>query len=79
MGTALASPLTAAPPKVKPLPEIRLEFLGTYASGIYGAGAAEIAAHDPPSQRLYVINSQAASVDVLDISNPVTPTKVVGA
>jgi len=78
MGTALASPPTAPPPnqKDKPLPDIRLELLGTYASGIYAAGAAEIAAHDPLSQRLYVINSQAASVDVLDISNPSTPTKV---
>src|SRR5687768_4686306 len=74
MGTVLATPPAGPPPKQ--LPEIRLEVLGTYASGIFAAGGAEIAAHDPQLQRLYVVNAQAASVDVLDISNPAAPVKV---
>ncbi len=49
--------------------------LGTYASGIYDEGGAEIAAYDPASRRLFVVNAQAATVDVLDLSNPSNPTK----
>ena len=64
----------AKPPK--PLPQIELTVLGTYASGIFNAGGSEIAAHDPMLQRLYVVNAQDASVNALDISNPAAPTLV---
>ncbi|MGZ8899454.1 MAG: choice-of-anchor I family protein, partial [Limisphaerales bacterium] len=47
-----------------------------YASGQYGVAAAEIVAHDPATQRLLVVNAQAATVDVLDISDPTQPTKI---
>jgi DNA-binding beta-propeller fold protein YncE len=62
--------------KPQPPPGVELAVLGSYSSGIYNAGGAEIVAHDPLTQRLYVVNAQAASVDVLDISNPASPTKV---
>lgn len=55
---------------------IQLTPIGTYASGVYGQGAAEIVAHDPATQRLFVVNAQAASVNVLDISNPTRPVRV---
>src|SRR5688572_28144844 len=64
----------ARPPKA--LPNVELAVLGSYASGSFNAGGAEIVAHDPTTQRLYVVNAQAASVDVLDISNPATPSKI---
>ncbi|MDF1535114.1 MAG: choice-of-anchor I family protein [bacterium] len=51
-------------------PTIELVPLGTYATGIYAAGAAEIVAHDPVSQRLYVVNGAGRSIDVLDMSDP---------
>lgn len=51
----------------------RLEPLGTYASGIFAAGGAEIVAHDAHSQRLFVVNARANSVDVLDVSVPAAP------
>jgi 2',3'-cyclic-nucleotide 2'-phosphodiesterase / 3'-nucleotidase / 5'-nucleotidase len=60
----------------EPLPDIELTPIGTYASGIFAQGGAEIVAHDPLTQRLYVVNAQAAAVDVLDISNPNAPAKV---
>ena len=60
----------------QPTPGVELTVLGAYSSGIYNAGGAEIVAHDPLTQRLYVVNAQAASVDVLDISNPASPTKI---
>jgi hypothetical protein len=55
---------------------IRLVPIGTYSSGIFNAGGAEIVAHDPRTQRLFVVNAQAASVDVLSIKNPSRPRKV---
>ncbi|MGC1473141.1 MAG: choice-of-anchor I family protein [Psychroserpens sp.] len=34
-----------------------------------GSGSAEISAHDPASQRLFVLNSTGAAIEVLDFSN----------
>jgi 2',3'-cyclic-nucleotide 2'-phosphodiesterase / 3'-nucleotidase / 5'-nucleotidase len=55
---------------------ITLTPVGTYASGLWNAGGAEIVAHDPDKQRLFVVNAQAAAVDVLSIKNPALPTLV---
>jgi len=67
-GSAVAAP---------PVPEVTLTPLGTYATGAYDEGASEIVAHDPVRQRLFVVNAQAGTVDVLDIRDPRTPVKVV--
>lgn len=58
--------------------EVLLELrpLGTYEAGAFDAGAAEILAYDAPRQRLFVVNSSAVTVDVLDISNPAAPTLI---
>ncbi len=48
--------------------------IGTYASQIFDQSAAEIVAHDPLTQRLFVVNAQSGFVDVLDISDPSVPT-----
>ena len=55
---------------------ISLTPIGSYASGIFEEGGAEIVAHDPSTQRLFVVNAQAATVDVLSIGNPSRPKKV---
>ncbi|HSO83785.1 choice-of-anchor I domain-containing protein [Thiocapsa sp.] len=47
--------------------------LGTYATGVFGESAAEIVAHDPGTQRLFVVNAQSENVDVLDIRSPSAP------
>ena len=52
---------------------IELRPLGTFATGIFDDSAAEIVAHDPVTQRLFVVNGAAATIDVLDISNPSNP------
>ena len=54
---------------------IQLNPLGRFATGIFDEGAAEIVTHDPNSQRLFVVNSNSATVDILDIANPSNPTK----
>jgi hypothetical protein len=55
---------------------IELSMLGSYSSGVFDEGAAEIVAHDPARQRLFVVNASAATVDVLDISDPTSPELV---
>ena len=61
---------------------ITLEPVGSYVSGIFDEGAAEIVAHDPGTQRLFVVNAKTAALDVLSIAaigspgSPVAPVKV---
>src|SRR5688500_16145396 len=58
------------------LQPITLNPLGTYANGSFDLGAAEIVAHDPQTQRAFVVNAQAATVDVLDLQDPFNPTQI---
>lgn len=55
---------------------LSLSVLGRYHSGLFDQGGAEIVAHDPETQRLFVINAADAAVDVLDIRNPSAPVKI---
>jgi DNA-binding beta-propeller fold protein YncE len=55
--------------------QIELSLLATFDSGL-GEGAAEIVAHDPQTQRLFVVNAETGTVDILDITDPKNPTKV---
>lgn len=53
---------------------IELKVIGRYSSGVIDESAAEIVAHDPGTQRLFVVNANSAAVDVLNISDPTDPT-----
>lgn len=53
---------------------IELNVLGRYLSNVFDEGAAEIVAHDPVNQRLFVVNSAATTVDVLDIGDAASPS-----
>lgn len=55
---------------------IKLTPIGTFETGIFDEGAAEINAYDPSSQRLFVVNANDNSLDVLDLSNPSNPTQI---
>ena len=55
---------------------IALTQIGRYESNVFDDGAAEIVAYHAPSQRLFVINASATTVDVLDIADPTSPTLV---
>lgn len=50
--------------------------IGTYASGVFDASGAEIVAHDPGTQRLFVVNAFSGKVDVLDARVPSVPVKL---
>lgn len=55
---------------------IELNVVGTYESGVFDESAAEILAHDPANQRLFVINANDSTVDVLDVQDPAMPVKL---
>lgn len=61
----------AAPPS-----GITLDVLGTYVGGGWDESAAEIVAFDKTTTRLFVVNAEAGTVDVLDASDPSNPVKV---
>jgi hypothetical protein len=69
---AWTAALAASPDKSA----LSLNVIGQYQTGVFDEAAAEIVAHDPRRQRLFVINAAAATVDVLDISDPATPSKI---
>ena len=59
---------SAAPDK-----SIELEVLGTYHSGIFAEGGAEIVKYDEKTERVFAVNAFDATVDVLDVSDPTQP------
>lgn len=54
---------------------VELELLGTYATGIFDEGAAEIAAYDPATQNLFVVDGNGDIIDIINVSDPSAPTK----
>lgn len=80
--TALAlatagSAVGATAPSARPGPgSLGLSPIGTYASGAFDEGAAEIVDYDPRRERAFVANADAGRVDVLDLSDPTAPTLV---
>lgn len=53
-----------------------LNRLGSYQNGASGTNSAEIVAHDPSTQRLYVANSVGGKLDILSLANPAAITPV---
>jgi len=85
-GTAVASDdstvaVGAADPESDPAAyeSIKLEQIGRYESGLFDEGGAEIVDYHAPTQRLFVINADIGGVEVLDVSDPTTPTPVDGS
>ncbi len=52
---------------------LTLEPIGTYATGAFDEGAAEIAAYHAATRTLFVVNGNDDSVDLLDITDPTAP------
>ncbi len=50
--------------------EIQMNFISSFSNGAAGTNSAEIIAHDPVSQRLFIANSIAAKLDIVNFSNP---------
>ena len=56
--------------------KLNLSLLGTFKTGIFDEGAAEISAYDPGSNRLFITNANNGTIDVLSITNPESPEKL---
>lgn len=69
---ALAATITPQA-QAHPPHSIQLQAIGSVAAGSYATSAAEIVAHDPATQRLFVVNAQAAHIDIVDIQDPAAP------
>ncbi|MCA8942435.1 MAG: choice-of-anchor I family protein, partial [Planctomycetes bacterium] len=54
--------------------QIQLTKIGGYESGVFDEGAAEISAYDAGTQRLFVTNADANTLDVLSLADPTNPT-----
>lgn len=57
-----------------PVAALTLQPIGTYSTGIFNAGGAEIPIYDPVTQRLFVVNGGTSSIDILNISDPTQPS-----
>ncbi|MBA2321098.1 MAG: choice-of-anchor I family protein [Deltaproteobacteria bacterium] len=55
---------------------LTLDPIGSWSSGVFDDGASEIAAFDPASDRLFLVNASTSTIDILDLSNPSNPTYV---
>ncbi|MFE4104884.1 choice-of-anchor I family protein [Almyronema epifaneia] len=64
---ALALPATA---------DVQLTPVGGYLTNVFNEGAAEISAYDPVTQRLFVTNANANTIDIINIGDPTQPTLV---
>lgn len=62
--------------QAKPPVDITLVQIGRFETGVYLEGAAEIVAFDAKSEKLFVVNAQAATIDILDLSDPTVPDLV---
>ncbi len=50
--------------------DLQVQQLGTYATGLFGEGAAEIVAYDAATQRAFFVNAGASQVQALDLTDP---------
>jgi hypothetical protein len=64
--------------KTAPVPQqaITLSHIASFSNGAAGTNSAEIVAHDPASQRLFIANSIGARLDIVNFSNPSAATLV---
>lgn len=56
--------------------ELFLDSLSTFSNGAAGSNSAEIVAYDPAVQRLFIANSIAGKLDIVNFSNPASPTLI---
>jgi hypothetical protein len=60
-------------PSPAPNNALQLNLLSSFSNGVGGTNSAEIVAHDPTTQRLYIANSVGAKLDIIDFVNPANP------
>jgi hypothetical protein len=56
--------------------EINMSLISSFTNGAFATNSAEIVAHDPLSQKLFVANSIGRKLDIIDFSNPASMTLI---
>ena len=56
--------------------QIQLNKIGSYETGIFDEGAAEIISYNASNQYLYSVNANDVSVDIISLVDPTNPSKV---
>lgn len=59
-----------------PTNELKLNLLTSFSNGTEGTNSAEIVAYDSTNFRLFIANSIGAKLDIVDFSNPASPSLV---
>ena len=59
-----------------PTNELNLSLLSSYSNGASGTNSAEIVAFDPSVDRLYIANSIAGKLDIVNFANPASPVAI---
>jgi hypothetical protein len=59
-----------------PTNELNLSLLSSYSNGTAGTNSAEIVAFDPSVDRLYIANSIAGKLDIVNFANPASPVAI---
>lgn len=72
LAPAVSGAAAAAPARD---PQVTLTPLGTYRTGTFDEGGAEIVAFDPRQERAFSVNAQAGTVDVIDLRDPSEPVR----
>ncbi len=67
---------TAFAAEIVPSGTLALNPIGTYKTGVFDEGAAEIVTHDPVDQKLYITNADENSIRILSITDPTSPTLI---
>ncbi len=62
--------------EIVPTNQLQMELLGSYSNGESGFNSAEIVTYDALSHRLYIVNSVAARLDIVDFSFPANPVMI---
>ena len=57
-----------------PTNELNFELLTSFSNGVAGSNSAEIVAFDESTDRLYIANSIAGKLDIVNFSNPANPS-----
>ncbi len=55
---------------------ISLEYITSFSNGTAGDNSAEIVAYDPTTKRLFIANSIGGKIDIVNFSNPASPTLI---
>lgn len=55
---------------------VDLRFVGRYYTGLFDAGATEIATYDAVTQRLFSVNGNTGNIDIINLSDPSAPALI---